>query len=65
MSEFSENYQANVEYFDSLFGIGKNYDFISRELGIPGHRARFYYIDSFSGSISTSVGLKRYPRPTR
>ena len=50
MSEFSENYQANVEYFDSLFGIGKNYDFISRELGIPGHRARFYYIDSFIDS---------------
>ncbi len=48
--QFESSYDANVSAFDRLFGIGKNYDFVSRELIIAGHRARFYYIDSFVNS---------------
>ena len=47
---FSENYDENVRKFDKLFGIGKNYDFISREQKVASRRARFYYIDSFVDS---------------
>ncbi|MCI8388654.1 MAG: spore germination protein [Clostridiales bacterium] len=47
---FQDSYQKNVEYFDKLFGIGTNYDFISREQLIAGHSARFYFIDSFVNS---------------
>ncbi|MBQ8509254.1 MAG: spore germination protein [Clostridia bacterium] len=44
---FSESYQKNIKTLDTLFGIGKNYDFISREQIFGGHSAHFYYIDSF------------------
>ena len=45
--KFSDNYRENIEYYDKLFGIGKNYDIISREQLIAGHSVHFYYIDSF------------------
>ncbi len=44
---FSESYSENVKTLDSLFGIGKNYDFVGRERIIAGHSARLYFIDSF------------------
>ncbi|MBE6611442.1 MAG: spore germination protein [Ruminococcaceae bacterium] len=47
MPKFSEHYAENAEQLDSLFGIGKNYDFVGRERIIAGHSARFYFIDSF------------------
>ena len=50
MSEFSKDYDENEKYLDDLFGIGRNYDFISRGLDISGRRVRFYYIDSFVDS---------------
>lgn len=46
------DYSENVKYLDDLFGIEKNYDFISREQLIAGKRARFYYIDSFIDSAN-------------
>ncbi len=50
MFEFSKSYASNVARLNELFGIGKNYDFISRELDFHKSRARFYYIDSFIDS---------------
>lgn len=50
MTEFFEKYEKNTEYFNSLFGIGKNYDFISRELMLKNKRTNFYYVDSFIDS---------------
>lgn len=47
---FTGDYKRDVGYFDKLFGIGTNYDFISREQTIAGHSARFYFIDSFVDS---------------
>lgn len=67
--EFSESYDANVSYFDRLFGIGANYDFISRELSFAGRRAHFYYIDSFIDSDTLQrlyvflCGLKEIKSP--
>ncbi len=50
MSGFFESYDENIKYFDSLFKIGTNYDFISRELNIKTKRVHFYYVDSFIDS---------------
>lgn len=50
MFEFSKSYDSNTARLDELFGIGKNYDFISREVDFHKSRARFYYIDSFIDS---------------
>lgn len=47
---FKPTYEENVRYFDALFGIGTNYDFVGRELKFAGHRARCYFIDSFANS---------------
>ena len=45
--EFKASYTENIKSFDQLFSIGKNYDFISRELQIAERKAHFYFIDSF------------------
>ena len=47
MQTFSESYAENAAYFDRVLGVGKNYDMVGRERIIAGHRARFYFIDSF------------------
>lgn len=49
-SKFKKSYKENTEYFDSLFGIGKNYDFVGRKRKFAGHEAKFYFIDSFANS---------------
>ncbi len=49
-SNFLPSYKENAEYFDSLFGIGKNYDFVGREREFANHKAKFYFIDSFANS---------------
>lgn len=47
---FNKNFAENTRYFDELFGIGKNYDFVGSERKIAGHTAKFYFIDSFVDS---------------
>ncbi len=47
---FSPTYEENAKYLDSVFGIGKNYDFVGRERVFAGHRAKFYFIDGFANS---------------
>lgn len=47
---FKATYKENTEYFDKIFGIGKNYDFVGRERIFAGHSARFYFIDGFANS---------------
>ncbi len=47
---FKPTYEENAAYLDSVFGIGKNYDFVGRERVFAGHRARFYFIDGFANS---------------
>ncbi len=47
---FFQTYEENTEYFDSVFGIGKNYDFIGRERIFAGHRSKFYFIDGFANA---------------
>ena len=46
-NNFMPSYLENCRYFDSLFGIGTNYDFVGRERQFAGHCAKFYFIDSF------------------
>ena len=48
--KFKSTYEENAAYFDSVFGIGKNYDFVGRERVFAGHRAKFYFIDGFANS---------------
>lgn len=48
--KFSAEYSENTRYFDNIFGIGKNYDFVGSERIFGGHKAKFYYIDSFVDS---------------
>ena len=48
--KFKSTYEENVKYFDSVFGIGTNYDFVGRERVFGGRRARCYFIDSFANS---------------
>lgn len=48
--KFKSTYTENAEYFDRIFGVGKNYDFIGRERVFAGHRARFYFIDGFANA---------------
>ena len=47
---FKETFEANTEYLNEVFGIGKNYDFVGRERIIAGHRARFYFVDGFANA---------------
>ncbi len=47
---FKNSYAESAAYFDRLFGIGKNYDFVGRERIFAGHKARFYFIDGFANS---------------
>ncbi len=46
-TEFSGGYESRVAELDRLFGVGTNYDLVSREQLVAGRRVRFYYIDSF------------------
>ncbi len=50
MTDFKPTYEENTAYLDSVFGIGKNYDFVGRERVFAGHRARFYFIDGFANT---------------
>ncbi len=45
-----QTYEENTAYFDGVFGIGKNYDFIGRERIFAGHRSKFYFIDGFANA---------------
>lgn len=50
MTDFKPTYAENTAYLDSVFGIGKNYDFVGRERIFAGRRARFYFIDGFANA---------------
>lgn len=47
MEQLSNNYDDNVRYVDTLLGVGRNCDLVSRDLIIGGRKARIWVIDGY------------------
>ena len=47
MERLSEDYRTNVRQFDTLLGVGRSCDIISRDYRIGGHRARLWVVDGY------------------
>ncbi|MCI9122214.1 MAG: spore germination protein [Oscillibacter sp.] len=47
MGNLSDNFQDNVRLFDSVLGVGRSIDMVSRDFLIGGHKARIWVIDGY------------------
>ena len=47
MEQLSGNYRDNVERFNTLLGVGRNMDMVSRDYVIGGRRARLWVVDGY------------------
>lgn len=47
METLTGDFQKDVRQLDSILGIGRNYDIVSRELIVGGKTAHFYFLDGY------------------
>ena len=47
MSDFSCNVKENIKRLETSLNVERNFDILQREVMIAGHRAGFFFIDSF------------------
>ena len=60
MEKISNDYRENVRMLDSLLGVGRSCDMVSRDYLIGGRRARLWVVDGFgSDSILERMGRVR------